>query len=323
MQTDQTTPSEQLQEDVTPSTSQPEENPTSLQPKPKNRKPLVITLIVVAIILIAGGGYFIYHSTQTDEEYTAYSILENNDNPQDYEDYLANFPNGEHADEVRERLAQLQAMLQEWNNIALSDNVEDFRTSKSRYSDPQYTRLCDIKIDSLDWISAQRTGTAEAYQLYLDQHPDGQYSSEASIAQGRLRDCEISSADRDQIMRIVSEFFKGFEMRDETLITSNITSSMTTFLHSTNVTKAEVMNTINSMFNEHIQGCSFVVNRDINVQRTNPSDPNSGFTATFTVDQHIQRDNEGKTFGSYNCTATLTPQYLISSLTMSETSANR
>ena len=59
------------------------------------------------------------------------------------------------------------------------------------------------------------------------------------------------------------------------------------------------------------------------MQRTNPSDPNSGFTATFTVDQHIQRDNEGKTFGSYNCTATLTPQYLISSLTMSETSANR
>ena len=47
------------------------------------------------------------------------------------------------------------------------------------------------------------------------------------------------------------------------------------------------------------------------------------YTAVFSVDQHIQRDNEGKTFGSYKATAIITSQLLISSLTMQEISASR
>lgn len=289
----------------------------------KSRKGLITAIIIIVLALIGGGIYFVHSALQGDEEAAAYEILENNDNPQDYEDYLTRFPEGEHAEEVRQRLDALKAMIEKWNTIALSDNADDFRKFKEAYTDVKYTHLCDIKIDSLDWLTAQRIGTQEAYQHYLDLHADGRYASEASIAQGQIRDSEVNNSDRDQVMRVVTDFFHGFEQRDESMITSNITSTMTTFLHSHNATKAEVLNAINGMFNEHIESCTFEVNRDINVQRTDQSDPNSGFTVTFTVDQHITRDNEGKTFGSYNCTATLTPQYLISSLTMTETSANR
>lgn len=100
----------------------------------------------------------------------AYQILENNDNPQDYQDFLEKYPNSEHADEVRQRLTKLEEMLAKWNTIALSDNVNDFINFKNTYSDIQYGRLCDIKIDSLDFIIAQKQGTPEAYQHYLDSH---------------------------------------------------------------------------------------------------------------------------------------------------------
>ena len=56
----------------------------------------------------------------------AYQILENNDNPQGYQDFLEKYPNSEHADEVRQRLTKLEEMLAKWNTIALSDNVNDF-----------------------------------------------------------------------------------------------------------------------------------------------------------------------------------------------------
>ena len=170
---------------------------------------------------------------------------------------------------------------------------------------------------------AQRLGTQEAFQHYLDVHPDGRYASEASVSQGTLRDREITPGDRDQIMSVITDFYRGFENRDETLVCSNITPSMTQFLSKKNATKSEVLSIIKGMFNEHIQKCEFVINRDFTITRSMGDGNQPVYTAVFSVDQHIQRDNEGKTFGSYKATAIITSQLLISSLTMQEISASR
>lgn len=292
-------------------------------PKKKSHTGLIVTIIIVVVLVLIGvGGYVYYSFAQTDDEQTMYYTLEDNDNPEDYEAYLEKYPNGAHAEEVRNRLSNLNEMIQAWNGIVLNGTLSDFKNFKNTYSDVKYGRLCDIKIDSLDWVAAQQIGTAEAYANYMDNHPDGRYASEASIAQTKMKDNEISAKDQEEITRVCSEFFQGFQFQDETLICSNIASTMTTFLHQKNATKAEVVSTINGMFNEHIQSCRFVVNRDMNIKRSN-ADGNANYTATFTVDQHIERDNEGKTFGSYKCVATLNAQYLITSLTMTETSATR
>ena len=98
---------------------------------------------------------------------------------------------------------------------------------------------------------------------------------------------------------------------------------MTQFLSKKNATKSEVLSIIKGMFNEHIQKCEFVINRDFSITRSMGADNQPVYTAVFSVDQHIQRDNEGKTFGSYKATAIITSQLLISSLTMQEISASR
>lgn len=295
-------------------------NIPSQTPNKKSKAPLIITIIVVVLLLIGGGVYFYVSNNAAHEEEMAYEVLENNNNPQDYEDFLQNYPNSEHADEVRSRLQKLQDMLSKWNSIALSDDVNDFVNFKEQFTDPQYSRLCDIKIDSLDFITAQRVNTPEAFQRYLDNHPDGRYASEASVAQGSLREQEVTETDREQITEVLTDFFNGFANRDESKICANISSTMTTFLHQHNATKADVLSKINAMFNDHIQGCQFNVNRDIQITRKNDSSGNAMFNVTFTVDQHISRDNEGKTFGQYKCVAAMNAQMLITSLTMQEIS---
>lgn len=295
-------------------------NMPSQTPNKKSKTPLIITIIVVVLLLIGGGVYFYVSNNAAHEEEMAYEVLENNNNPQDYEDFLQNYPNSEHADEVRSRLQKLQDMLSKWNSIALSDDVNDFVNFKEQFTDPQYYRLCDIKIDSLDFITAQRVNTPEAFQRYLDNHPDGRYASEASVAQGSLREQEVTETDREQITEVLTDFFNGFANRDESKICANISSTMTTFLHQHNATKADVLSKINAMFNDHIQGCQFNVNRDIQITRKNDSSGNAMFNVTFTVDQHISRDNEGKTFGQYKCVAAMNAQMLITSLTMQEIS---
>lgn len=296
--------------------------PQAQPQKGKSKKGLAIAAVVAAIVVVIGAGiaFFVASSNKEQSEEMAYAVLENNDNPQDYRDFLANFPESEHAAEVRTRLAKLEEMMQAWNNIALSDNAQDFIKFKATYSDAQYGRLCDIKIDSLDWITAQNAGTQEAFQRYLDAHPDGRYASEASVSQGNLKSQEVSAEETAEVNSVCSDFFSAFEKRDEAAICSNITATMTQFLNKSKATKADVVNIIKGMFNEHIESCQFVVNRDMEVTRKTDAQGNSVFCATFTVDQHIQRDNEGKTFGSYKAVATVTAQYLISSLTLTEVS---
>jgi len=298
-----------------PANTTPHTPPT--RPKKKHTA-LWITLLCILALILALGGYAFYVTQNSNSEELAYEVLENNINPQDYRDYLEKYPNGQHAEEVRIRLKNLETMLQDWSLIALSDNANDFRRFKDKYTNEQYLYLCDIKIDSLDFISAQQKGTPEAFQQYLALHPDGRYAAEASVAQSSIESEKISLEEETEAQEVLEAFFRGFGSRDEQLICSNITATMSNFLHKKNASKQDVLTAIDAMYNEHIQSCTFTVNRDIKLVRVKAQSINSeaGIKATFTVDQHIERDNEGKTFGSYQCVAILTPQFLISSLTM-------
>ncbi len=288
-------------------------------PQKKDRTGLWVTLVVVFVLVVVIGGASIWYvsSNGRAKEKTAYEVLENNDNPQDYKDFLEKYPDSKYADEVKGRLAKIEEMIAKWNSIALSDNVKDFTDFKEAYDNERYGKLCDIKIDSLDYVTAQKQGTPDAFQRYLDLHPDGRYASEASIAQGTLRDQQVSDEEITMITTLLNDFYAGFAEQDESRICNNIAATMTTFLHRKNASKADVLNTINNMFNEHIEACQFVVNRDLQVMR---KAANGDFQVSFSVDQHIERDNEGKTFGQYKCNATVSQQMLITSLTMQEIS---
>ena len=292
---------------------------TAPQPK-KSHKTLIVVLCIIGLLAIGATVAFVTLNRSSSEERLAYEVLENNDNPQDYKDFLEKYPNSDRAQEVRERLQILENMLRKWESIALSGRVRDFEEFKQTYSNTHLLHLCDLKIDSLDFIQAQQIGTQEAFGEYLRKHPDGQYASEASVAQGNLRDMEVTDEDCERIASVLVDFFHGFESQDETAVCSHITAPMKTFLHQKNATKATVISTIKNMFHEHILSCQFNVNRDMEISRKAGS--TGGFTATFTLDQYIDRDNEGKTFGSYRCVAELTPQLLIESLTMEEISKN-
>ncbi len=288
-------------------------------PQKKDRTGLWVTLVVVFVLVVVIGGASIWYvsSNGRAKEKTAYEVLENNDNPQDYKDFLEKYPDSKYADEVKGRLAKIEEMIAKWNSIALSDNVKDFTDFKEAYDNERYGKLCDIKIDSLDYVTAQKQGTPDAFQRYLDLHLDGRYASEASIAQGTLRDQQVSDEEITMITTLLNDFYAGFAEQDESRICNNIAATMTTFLHRKNASKADVLNTINNMFNEHIEACQFVVNRDLQVTR---KAANGDFQVSFSVDQHIERDNEGKTFGQYKCNATVSQQMLITSLTMQEIS---
>lgn len=292
--------------------------PPPIPPKKHTWVYVLVVGIILAVIVGLGTIYYFYQSSQSEDK--AYVMLEGNENVQDYEDYLKNFPNGPHADEVRQRLEELKTMYADWTRIQNSEYATDFERFKESHPTSTLVKQADLKIDSLDWVTAQKLNTPEAMAEYLDKHPEGRYISEAGIAQNELANTQVSDAERQGISESLNGFFQAFANNDEASLFTYITPTMTQFLSKRNATKADVGNIVKKTYSEDIENCSFVLNNDYQITKSVSSDGKVAYKVSFSVDQHIQRSGEGKTFGSYTANATLTGDLKISALTLKEIS---
>lgn len=294
------------------------EMPPPIPPKKHTWVYILVVGIILAAIVGLGAVYYFYQSSQSEDK--AYVMLEGNENVQDYEDYLKNFPNGPHAEEVRQRLEELKTMYADWTRIQNSEYATDFERFKESHPTSTLVKQADMKIDSLDWVTAQKLNTPEAMEEYLDKHPEGRYISEAGIAQNELANTQVSDAERQGISESLNGFFQAFANNDEASLFTYITPTMTQFLSKRNATKADVGNIVKNTYSEDIENCSFVLNNDYQITKSVSSDGKVAYKVSFSVDQHIQRSGEGKTFGSYTANATLTGELKLSALTLKEIS---
>ena len=292
------------------------EMPPPIPPKKHTWVYILVVGIILAAIVGLGAVYYFYQSSQSEDK--AYVMLEGNENVQDYEDYLKNFPNGPHAEEVRQRLEELKTMYADWTRIQNSEYATDFERFKESHPTSTLVKQADMKIDSLDWVTAQKLNTPEAMEEYLDKHPEGRYISEAGIAQNELANTQVSDAERQGISESLNGFFQAFANNDEASLFTYITPTMTQFLSKRNATKADVGNIVKNTYSEDIENCSFVLNNDYQITKSVSSDGKVAYKVSFSVDQHIQRSGEGKTFGSYTANATLTGELKLSALTLKE-----
>lgn len=290
-----------------------------IPPRKKSKKGWIVFGVILAL-LIAGGLTTMYYLHQQDEEETAFAILTDNENMSDYEDYIEKFPQGVHINEVKARLLELQTMYNEWNRVKGSSYKNDFKRFMTTYPNSILVKQCDLKIDSLDWVDAVKQNTTEAIEDYLVAHPEGRYLSEATIALGNMENVKVADVDIQRMAETLRLFYDAFAQNDDATICTCITPVMKQFLSKRNVTKAEVVDLVNNTHSEHILSCAFVLNNDYESTKSTTRDGETTYKVKFTVDQHITRDNEGKTFGSYTAEAEFTNAFKMSSLTMTEVS---
>ena len=302
----------------TPSSGAPTPGfPGGQPPVRKKRNPWIYVIIALCILIPAAvaGGFYFYLNQQVSEQ-EAYELLNNNETIEDYENYLNRYPSSHHADEVRERLQKLRTMYGDWQRIANSSYASDFERFRENYPQSLLVKQCELKIDSLDWETAKKLNTPEALADYMEKHPDGRYAQDASQVQNTLEKSIVTPEERSQISSAFHGFFQAFGENDNASLFTYITPTMTQFLSKKNATKADVGDIINRTYSSDIENCSFVVNDDYQIKKAVDEQGNTTYTVSFSVDQHIERTGEGKTFGSYTVNATLNGEMKISSLTM-------
>ncbi len=252
----------------------------------------------------------------------AYSALQADTNPDDYQMFLDTYPDSPYAQEVKERMNRLQTEKDAWVAISLSSSKNDFIQFMNRFPNSEYDALCRNKIDSLDWVDAKNVNTPDAIQRYIDEHPDGQYIEDAKTLAGNIETLTVKPEERSMIASICNTFFTALGANDQSGVCSVISPEMTSFLSTQNATKADVITAMERMHPETITAMNFTVNNDYVITKKDAGNGQYAYNVVYSVDQNIERTDEGKTFASYKVNMEINPLLKVNMVQIKEISSH-
>ena len=165
-------------------------------------------LLLLAIIIIGVAGYFYWDSYQDKiaSEEKAYAMLQDCNDPLNFEDFIARFPNSKYVPDVRERLKNLQQEDALWAQACKSLNITALQNYVDTHPTSPHKKEALFKIDSIEWRQAEQQGTSAAFEAYIERHENGTYITEAYNARDnakareeRARRDSIAALQRDTI----------------------------------------------------------------------------------------------------------------------------
>ena len=293
------------------------EKPIGSSPK-KKKKAKKILYILLAIILLALSGYAwkFYNELQAaaHQEELDYAVLtDENYLIEDFTHFLEKYPQSIHRREVEQRLHMLEILATDWENIRHSKNVNQFVDFKNKYNDSHYSRLCNLKIDSLDWKAAKELNTSDAYKTYIDRHPEGLFIAEAVT--GHYESNKVSQQEENNIYEVCRQFFSAIETNDAETICNHLAPEVENFVNMKFASKADILYWASQEHNTH-QLLSYLVKRDFKITKENSTEDLHIYTSTFTLDQYTT-DKEGKkSIETLKAIAKLNKNYQICSLSL-------
>lgn len=156
-------------------------------------------LLILCILAIGIGGFFYWeHINQEASEEEAFLLLQDCNDPLNYEDFIARFPKSEHIGEVRAKLQDLLKIDEMWEKVRHSQDVEELEDFIRQHPNSPNKKVALHRIDSLDWRNADRKGSSAAYDAYILKHDDGEYITQAYTSRDAARRRE-EQARRDSI----------------------------------------------------------------------------------------------------------------------------
>lgn len=290
--------------------------------KKRSNKGIIIGLVVAVVIVGLGVlAYMLVSKSQREmNEQECYEDVVASSDTALYNQYLEEYPDGKHAAEVKSRLQELVAELNDWNDACVNNTKGGFVAFLSNHKNSPFEQACKEKIDSLDFIDALTANTAEALQLYVSNHPDGKYVEQATQAQSNLDALRVKSDEMWQIKKVCTSFFAALEQKDEQTLASTVAAVMDNFLNKQNATHADVVTFANRL-SANQQHMVLTVNDDYKVRKTATDTGELAYEVAFSVDEN-STDAEGReNISTYAVSAHINPQMKISSLNMKRLSS--
>ena len=184
----------------------------------KGKKLLRIALIILVLV----GAYFVFYEVVLEKnlERSAWETAVKENSVDGYLSYIEKHHSGIHFDDAQEGLMNLKRTeASVWESLKESESTSELKGFIAQYTNSPYLPLVETRLDSLSWIVALKTNSAESYYEYLEfsRHGDikGDYVGEVQKRYNWLyQSTPIEVSELDSIRSTVSGFYSALSSLD-------------------------------------------------------------------------------------------------------------
>ena len=176
--------------------------------------------------------------------------------------------------------------------------------------------------DSLDqalWEKTIAKDESAAYELYLEKFPEGKHAEQAQKRLDYEEKLRLTDSEEYRVSEAISYFFNNLAGGYEDSMISYLNPNLSTFLGKKNATKVDAIAYMKKIHSDDVYSVDITMG-DIEVKKSLIDNEEPVYTATFTYDQRLEREDTSlETFASIKGTATLNKNFKITSLSLSKT----
>ena len=292
------------------------------QPSGKKGKGKAILTTLIVLVLAgaaAAGGYWYWQQEREAQlEQERYIQLDGLTAPDFYRQYLEDFPQGKHFQEVQQRMDALIQENGDWQAVLAAvsrQNIEQFMQKH-----PQSARgcLCENMLDSIDWAETMSQQSPEAIDTYLSLHPEGQHVTEAANLKNELAMTKITADDRALIKGVLETFLNnGLSKQDTTAISQCTGGRMDSFCGTSNATPSQIAAYAHKKMDKDVIGLHYTTGSNMDIRRHSLPDSSLGYAVEFAIDETLARkDATQNSERHYRASALLNAERKIVRLTI-------
>lgn len=220
---------------------------------------------------------FLYYTHQRNAslEQRAYERLSGCVDLDFYEDYIVRFPDGKHIDEVKDQLNKIKQERAIYLSSTKTGTREELRQFIKAHPDSPYRRVCELRVDSLDWSAASSANSVESYDHYLELHPDGIFAEAATESKNRQARLEVTKEEYSKINGMLNSFLTALSSNEAPRIDAVIGEPIS-FCGQNDSKGVEILTFFRQHFSQtDILGVHFSVVKDVVIKKY-PSVSQSG-----------------------------------------------
>ena len=293
------TPSSEESESQTPdnpSTEEEEEQKKALEKA--SSKMMIIGYLVKSVfslflICLIGICVFQFHKQEKmKKELAEYKRLASITNPEFYQQFLIDYPESEHYDEIQDRMLKLQAEAKDWLQLQKGINRASVARFLQNHPGTLRQRICEDILDSIDWQDAQAIGSEEAVTDYLSKHPSGLYVNEAAEKKNALLLAKVTPAERNMIRGTLEAFFsKAIAKQDIEAAKQAIPDTMTNFCGKQNASAETIVQYAKEKMAKDVIGLHYIIGEKMSIRKETLPDGNTGFAVEVSLQETISRSD--------------------------------
>ena len=247
------------------------------------------------------------------KEQADYERLADVTNPEFFQQFLIDYPESQHCDEIRELMQVLQEEAKEWDKLLKGISRKNVTSFMQKYPQSLRQRICEDLLDSIDWHDAQAIDSEEAVTDYLSKHPSGRHVTEAAEKKNALLLAKVTQEERAMIRGTLEAFFsKAIAKQDIEAAKAAIPDTTINFCGNQKADAEAIVQYAREKKAKDVIGLHYLIGEKLEVHKATLPDGNTGFSVEVGLQETISRSDTNKpTSNSYRVTALLNQEQKI------------